>query len=139
MREYDDDVPYVVIERSGSGLGAFLLGALLGAGAALLLAPKTGSETQRDLKDRARRLREQAEAKMEDFESSLQEMLTEGRRQLEDRLETAKRAVNEGRGRAQAAFDAGRRAAREGRQQMEDEVGRAGRRDVEASGGPTAS
>lgn len=139
MREYDDEVPYVVIERSGSGLGSFLLGALLGAGAALLLAPKTGSETQQDLKDRARRLRERAEARMEDFESSLQDMLTEGRRQLEDRLETAKKAVNEGRDRAQAAFDAGRRAAKEGREEMEQEVARAGQGDAEASSGPTAS
>ena len=39
MADYDDDgVPYVVIERSGSGLVPFVWGALLGAAAALLLA-----------------------------------------------------------------------------------------------------
>ena len=41
----DDQVSYVVLERDrGGGFGTFLLGALVGAGLALLLAPKSGAE-----------------------------------------------------------------------------------------------
>ena len=43
---FDDDEPYVVIERQqGSGIGSFLLGAAIGAGIALLLAPRSGAST----------------------------------------------------------------------------------------------
>jgi hypothetical protein len=38
--------------REMSGLGLFGLGLLIGAGAALLLAPKAGTELRRDLSDR---------------------------------------------------------------------------------------
>ena len=53
MRDHND-VPYIVIERDGGGqIGGFLVGALLGAGLALLFAPKSGEETQAELRDRA--------------------------------------------------------------------------------------
>ena len=58
MRD-QDDVPYIVIERdSGGGLGSFVLGALVGAGLALLFAPKSGAETQEDLKEQAALVRQ---------------------------------------------------------------------------------
>src|SRR4029078_5987754 len=60
--DFEDDQPYVVIERrSEGGVGAFLLGIALGAGVALLLAPRSGEETRRDIKRRARRVRRAAE------------------------------------------------------------------------------
>ena len=40
---HDDDEPYVVIEKSG-GMGSFFLGLAIGAGLALLFAPKSGRE-----------------------------------------------------------------------------------------------
>ena len=51
MREYDGP-PYIVIERRGEG-GAFLLGALVGFGAALLLAPRSGAATRSVFADAA--------------------------------------------------------------------------------------
>lgn len=42
---------------------AFLVGAALGAGLALLLAPKSGEETRRQLADAAKNLRDDAESK----------------------------------------------------------------------------
>lgn len=41
------------LEKGGSWLISFLLGALLGAGAALLLAPKAGQQTREQLKGMA--------------------------------------------------------------------------------------
>ncbi len=122
MRDYDDDVPYIVIERSGSGLVPFVWGALLGAATALLLAPKSGAETQSELKKRARRLRERAEEKVEELQGSLQDVLSEGRRQVEEKLEVAKRGFVEGRSRAQEAVDAGRKAAQAARSELEGQL-----------------
>ena len=48
----DQDLqPYFVVERHGSNIVAFIAGALMGAGVALLLAPKSGRETQADLRE----------------------------------------------------------------------------------------
>ncbi len=50
MRDHDE-TPYIVIEREGGGgLGSFILGALVGAGLALLFAPQSGEETQEEIK-----------------------------------------------------------------------------------------
>lgn len=129
MRDYDDDVPYIVIERSGSGLAPFVWGALLGAATALLLAPKSGVETQRELKDRARRLRERAEEKVEELQGNLQDAFSEGRRQMEEKLEVAKRGFAEGRSRAQDAVDAGRKAAQAARDEFEGQLDQTSRND----------
>jgi gas vesicle protein len=127
MRNYDDDgVPYVVIERSGSGMAPFVWGALLGAAAALLLAPKSGAETQEELKERARRLRQRAEDKAHEFQEGLQEAWSEGRRQVEAKFDDARRTVSEGRSRAQQAWEAGRDAARSARTEYKTELERAG-------------
>src|SRR4051812_1337229 len=52
----DEDGRYVVIEREkeGSSVGAFLLGAAIGAGLALLFAPQSGRETRAAIKRRAK-------------------------------------------------------------------------------------
>lgn len=127
MRDYDDEgVPYVVIERSGSGVVPFIWGALIGAAAALLMAPKSGAETQEELKERARRLRERAEEKAHELQEGLQEAFTEGRRQVEDKLDDARKTVSEGRTKAQKAFDAGRRAAQAARSEYDEQLERAG-------------
>ena len=56
-----DEEPYIVIERErGSSVGSFLLGALVGAGIALLFAPMSGEETRDELTRRAQDLKDQA-------------------------------------------------------------------------------
>ena len=47
--DFDDDEPYVVIEKSSGGIGSFLMGIAVGAGIALLMAPSSGMETRRRL------------------------------------------------------------------------------------------
>lgn len=48
-------------EQSSRMITGFMLGAVVGAGIALLLAPATGEETRRRLKETASRLRENAD------------------------------------------------------------------------------
>lgn len=134
MRDYDDDgVPYVVIERSSSGLFPFVWGALLGAAAALLLAPKSGAETQQELKERARRLRDVAEEKVGELQGTLNEALDSGRRQVEEKYGLAKDKVSEGRTKAQQAIDAGKKAAKAARSELEDRLAEGESKDESAS------
>lgn len=127
MRNQDDG-PYIVIERdSGGGVGSFVLGALLGAGIALLLAPKAGVETQEDLKRQARKLRSAAEERVREAQRQIEERLGEVRDGVQSRVEDVKQAVTAGRSaavdargdlekrlqRSKAAYRAGVQAARE--------------------------
>lgn len=113
MRDHEE-VPYIVIERGGGGgLGPFVLGALLGAGIALLFAPKTGEETQEDLKERARDLKSRAETRVR-----------EAQKQLEDRLELAREGVQARVEGVRDAVDAGRRAATDARGDLERKLER---------------
>ena len=55
--EFDDDEPFVVIEKQSGTLSSFLVGIAIGAGLALLFAPQSGVQTRRGLQRRARRAR----------------------------------------------------------------------------------
>lgn len=113
MRDHDE-VPYIVIDRGGSsGLGSFVLGALIGAGVALLLAPKTGAETQEDLKERARKLKAAAEVRVREAQQQLEDRLDAAREGVQSRVEGVKDAV-----------EAGRKAAVEARGDLEERLHR---------------
>ncbi len=66
MSRFDDDDERVVyVERDGgSSIKALLLGAVIGAGVALLFAPQSGEETRRGIKRRLRKIRALAEEKV---------------------------------------------------------------------------
>lgn len=111
MREEDG---YIIIERERSGgVGSFLVGALVGAGLALLFAPQSGEETQEELKARARKLRDAAEEKMRVAQQSLEERLDDARHGVEARVDSVKEAV-----------ESGRHAAREARKELGDRIER---------------
>ena len=108
------DIPTVVIERdSASGVGSFLVGALLGAGLALLLAPRSGKETQEEIRHRARELRDAAEERVRDAS-----------RQLEDRLDEAREGLQARADRVRDAVDSGRKAAVDARHALEEKLER---------------
>jgi len=126
MREQDS--PYIVIERDQpGGLGSFVLGALVGAGLALLFAPKSGAETQDELKQHARKLRSAAEERVREAQRQLEEKLDDVREEVHTRFDGVKEAVSAGRTaasdarvdlerklqRSKAAYRAGVQAARE--------------------------
>lgn len=127
MRDQDEG-PYIVIERdSGGGLGSFVLGALVGAGLALLFAPKSGAETQEELREQAHKLRTAAEERVREAQRQLEERLDDVRDGVQTRFDGVKEAVNAGRAaasdarsdlekklqRSKAAYRAGVQAARE--------------------------
>jgi len=102
------ETPYIVVEKGGSGFGSFLLGALLGAGAALLLAPRTGEETQKELREQAIKWKGIAEDRVKDAQQRIGEGVEEVRDGLQSKLEDVREAV-----------DSGRRAASDAREDLE--------------------
>ena len=78
-----------VERRGGSGNGGlvagFVIGAIFGAGVALLLAPDSGQETRRHLRRRVRAMRKDAARGLEQAEAHARRRLRRGRRGLRER------------------------------------------------------
>jgi gas vesicle protein len=110
-----EDVPYIVIDRgdSGAGVGSFVLGALVGAGLALLFAPQSGKETQEEIRAQAKKLREVAGDRLVDAQRGIEDRLESVRDEVKSRVEMVKDAV-----------DSGRDAARSARSDLEEKLER---------------
>ncbi len=86
-----EDLPYILVERDSSGsFGSFCLGALVGAGLALLFAPQSGEETQEEIRARAQKLRAAAEERMREAQLTLEDRLENVREGVESRVELGK-------------------------------------------------
>lgn len=125
MRDHDD-LPYIVIEKhSGGGMSTFLWGALLGAGAALLLAPRSGEETKEEIRDRVRRLREAAEDRVNGVRDTVTDSYSRTRDRIQGQIDSVRDTVETRADRARNAVDTGRRAARDARSELERRVAEA--------------
>lgn len=124
---YDDDeayygAPYLVVEKRDAGIGPFLIGAALGAGIALLLAPQSGEETRTAIARRARRAQEAAQDFVEDVSGTVANKFDEVRATVGERIEATFEAVDDKKRRVSNAFHAGRAAAREARGELEQRI-----------------
>ena len=124
---YDDDEPYygepyVIVEKRETGIGPFLIGLALGAGAALLFAPQTGEETRRGIARRARRAQEAAQDLVEDVSGTVADKFKEVRETVGERIDATLEAVDDKKRRVSNAFHAGRAAAREARGELEQRI-----------------
>ena len=124
MREYhfDEDEPYVVIEKTEGSTGSFLIGLALGAGMALLFAPRSGVETRRELGRGARRVRDAAQGAAEELTGTVVDSFQEARQQVEERIDTARQAVELKRQQVSQAVHAGRAAAQQAREDLERRI-----------------
>ena len=124
---YDEDEPYyggpyVIVEKRDVGIGPFLIGLALGAGAALLLAPQSGEETRRVIARRARRAQDAAQGFVEDVSGTVADKFDEVRASVGERIEATLDAVDDKKRRVTNAFHAGRAAAREARGELEQRI-----------------
>jgi gas vesicle protein len=95
MTTQNDDRDVVVIREGDSGVRWFLLGALLGAGAALLMAPASGEETRRRLSRQARRVRARTEDLMDEFGERVRTGASRVRDEVEDRVDDLRSDIGE--------------------------------------------
>jgi gas vesicle protein len=124
---YDEDEdnypgPYVIVEKSETGIGPLLLGIALGAGAALLFAPQSGEETRRGIARSARRAQDAAQDFVEDMSETVTDKFKEVRASVEERIEATLDAVDDRKRRVSNAFHAGKVAARESRAELEQRI-----------------
>lgn len=127
MSEEYRDRPVVVVERSEGGLGSFLFGLTIGAGLALLLAPKTGEETREQLKTTGRKLRTAAIDAAEDLQDAISGRYDTTKDRIEHGITTARGVVKEKREDAREALDAGKAAVKSARSELEKRLAKSKR------------
>ena len=89
--EFDDDEPYVVIEKQTGTLSSFVIGAAIGAGLALLFAPQSGARTRHNIARRGRRFRTRTADAWEDLRHELRYAARRGRKKLAAKINGALR------------------------------------------------
>ena len=83
---YNNDV-----SRSGaSGMSGFVLGAIVGAGVALLLAPATGTDTRRRVGDTVKKLGSAARDRFQEGKEQIKDRIQEGKEQIKDRFDSGR-------------------------------------------------
>jgi gas vesicle protein len=120
--DWDEDEPYVVIEQKQPGVASFIIGLAVGAGLALLFAPRTGAETRRDLQRRAREVGDQAQGLVSELTESVGDTFQQAKDKVEGRIDAARNAVELKRRQVSNAVDAGRAAAQQARVELEQRI-----------------
>jgi len=80
---------------AASLLAGITIGALVGAGIALLFAPQSGEDTRRDLSRRARTIRDDAADRLDDASTRAKREFNRRRRRLRERIEDGVDTVKE--------------------------------------------
>jgi gas vesicle protein len=119
MRHHDPDDPYIVIEKHSGGVSDFLLGALIGAGVALLFAPRSGRETRADISRRARAAQDRVRDVAEGVTEQVVDTFEGARTRIEEQIETARSAIVAKKEQVSRAMEAGREAAFQARNDLE--------------------
>lgn len=121
--QFEDEEPYVVIEQHDApGVAPFLIGLAIGAGAALLFAPRSGAATRRDITRRARRVQRAAKQVAADVTDTVTDTFDEARRRVEEQIDSARQAIDLKRRQVNRAMDAGRTAAQDARDELEQRI-----------------
>jgi gas vesicle protein len=94
-------------------VGLLTIGVLIGAGVALLLAPKTGEETRELLREKGSDLARRAQDRGSGLARRAQESLGEAQTKAQELLGRSKEVVEEKSAQLRAAFEAGRGAMRD--------------------------
>lgn len=105
------------VARGGSTLMGFVCGVAVGAGIALLLAPASGEETRRRLRETASRLQDDAQERIGHAKDVAKDKIGQARDMAKDKIGQARGTLNEITEDAKAAFDTGREAYSRTRQE----------------------
>jgi len=135
MADMDETHTFVIETRGGDGVGAFLLGMLAGAAAMVLLAPRSGAETQAEIAGAARRLREGVNGRVTGARDRVTGKVEDVRGRVRDRVDGVRDGVGTRVDQARAALEAGRGVAQDARGELQRRVDEAKRAFREGRGG----
>jgi gas vesicle protein len=99
-------------------LTGFLLGTVVGAAAALLLAPQAGEDTREQIRERGIELKSRAADLSEQGRKRAEELAVEARQRAAEAQERSRLALEEQRARLQDALDEGKGAAAKKRDEL---------------------
>ena len=99
-------------------LTGFLLGTVVGAAAALLLAPQAGEDTREQIRERGIELKSRAVDLSEQGRKRAEELAVEARQRAAEAQERGRLALEEQRARLQDALDEGKDAAAKKREEL---------------------
>lgn len=138
---HHDDLPYIVIERRSGAVLPFLWGALVGAAVALLAAPRSGRETQRELRLTVDRVGTAFRGRVDEMRDAVTDAVDGVRQRVHEQVDAVRETVEARGDEVRHAFDRGRRAAQDARQDLEQRVAEAKRREAEPTSpaGPSAT
>jgi gas vesicle protein len=111
--------PYIVIEKHSGGVGNLLVGVLIGAGVALLFAPRSGEDTRDDIRRRARRAGNSVKGAARGVTDQVVDTFETARTRVEEQIETARSAIELKKRQVSRAVEAGREAAEQARGDLE--------------------
>jgi len=94
-------------------LGLITVGAIIGAGVALLLAPKTGEETREILREKGGDFARRAQERGGEFARRAHETMGEAQARAQEYIGRGREVMEEKSAQLRAAFEAGRSAMRE--------------------------
>ena len=104
--------------RGWEFLTGFLLGTVVGAAVALLLAPQPGEETREVIRERGIELKGRAAELSEEARKRAEELAEEARKRAAEAQERSRLVVEEQRSRLQEAIDEGKEAAAKKREEL---------------------
>lgn len=120
MRHHDhDEQPYIVIEKHSGSVGNLLLGVLIGAGVALLFAPRSGEETRTAISRRARKAGSTVKGVAEEVTDQVVDTFEGAKARVEEQIESARTAIEVKKAQVTRAMEAGREAAQQARGDLE--------------------
>jgi gas vesicle protein len=122
MRHHDhdhDEYPYIVIEKHNGSIGNLLLGVAIGAGVALLFAPRSGEETRGDIRRRARHAGDTVKGVAQGVTGQVVGSFESARSRVEEQIDSARTAIEIKKQQVTRAMEAGREAAQQARGDLE--------------------
>ncbi len=105
----------------GAFVSGFVIGGLVGAAAALLLAPQSGEETRTLIRDKGIELKDQVEQSAAETRAKAEELAQEARMRAEDLQKRGQVILDEQKTKIEKAVESGKKAAKKKKDELAKE------------------